>query len=566
MTDLHPPGTVLPHLPLVDAAEGRSARRNTRSGPYAAYVRDLAAKLLPVVSGGKYKRFVKNAVPARSRACMPLTATRNTHVVPCASSDPSREGFHALVAAGAFPSPPCAVTLPACAPPPPSLQPPRATIPTCDDASAFASAPLRPSGVLASVKWVAHGHRPVAVPTPAAAASATAALHGSAAATARPLPFVPRSAGGFVAESTLRRLRSDFEAHVTNCGLPVWPKLKTLLHPDRPVGAHPELAVEQLSVLLQQLRAALRTDRDAIRRLVAQVERESAAIPDTFPGVDVLTLRRLQGDAIVPDLQLLVFATLDAQPVPYLRSVAPYLSEPHARLLLDVVRRLMFRCNRVSQLGSCIATALHLLRAVQSLLHPADPSVTARSLAVGKVMNIGDALAASLAAARHYVDDDDSYDPRFLMFEYITGWLIRKSQVDMVLDFVRRANRNSSVVRQMIMGGGKSSVVSPLLVMCLADGKSLTMQARDGGAVSFLSRLCVCVCVCVFACACACCSHVSCPTQIARTGCSQPAVVAITPCIVGALCLHPAQARVHLFVWTHERWWRTSAEGAGQQV
>ena len=59
---------------------------------------------------------------------------------------------------------------------------------------------------------------------------------------------------------------------------------------------------------------------------------------------------------------------------------------------------------------------------------------------------------------------------------YITGWLLRKSQVTMVNDFVAAAREQRSRVRQMIMGGGKSSVVSPLLVLFLADGASLTMQ------------------------------------------------------------------------------------------
>ena len=71
------------------------------------------------------------------------------------------------------------------------------------------------------------------------------------------------------------------------------------------------------------------------------------------------------------------------------------------------------------------------------------------------------------------------YDPRFLVFEFLTGFLLRRRQVEMILQFVQtRRNQGATAfrVQQMIMGGGKTAVVGPLCCLMLADGQSLVTQ------------------------------------------------------------------------------------------
>ena len=65
------------------------------------------------------------------------------------------------------------------------------------------------------------------------------------------------------------------------------------------------------------------------------------------------------------------------------------------------------------------------------------------------------------------------FDPRLVAFEFITGFMLRQTQVDLVDDFVDRVDHKLSSVVQMIMGGGKTSVVAPLLSLFLADGNRL---------------------------------------------------------------------------------------------
>ena len=90
-------------------------------------------------------------------------------------------------------------------------------------------------------------------------------------------------------------------------------------------------------------------------------------------------------------------------------------------------------------------------------------------------------------ASRHCIDNDDNdaaqfaVDPRFLIFEYLFDLLLRKRQVAMVCDFRNKAMMDLSSCQQMIMGAGKTTVVGPLLTLCLADGDCLVMQVRREG-------------------------------------------------------------------------------------
>ena len=71
--------------------------------------------------------------------------------------------------------------------------------------------------------------------------------------------------------------------------------------------------------------------------------------------------------------------------------------------------------------------------------------------------------------------DDPSWelDPRVLVFELLTTFMVREQQLDLVENFLKTVESGRSRVVQMIMGGGKTSVVSPLLGLMLANGERL---------------------------------------------------------------------------------------------
>ena len=54
--------------------------------------------------------------------------------------------------------------------------------------------------------------------------------------------------------------------------------------------------------------------------------------------------------------------------------------------------------------------------------------------------------------------------------------MLRKAQVELVNEFVSCVRGGQPLVKQMLMGGGKTTVVGPLLALLLADGKTLVMQ------------------------------------------------------------------------------------------
>ena len=70
-----------------------------------------------------------------------------------------------------------------------------------------------------------------------------------------------------------------------------------------------------------------------------------------------------------------------------------------------------------------------------------------------------------------------SFDPRFLVFEFVLSLLLRERQVELVRDMAQAARETGrSQVNQMIMGAGKTTVISPMLALMLADGVSLVVQ------------------------------------------------------------------------------------------
>ena len=78
------------------------------------------------------------------------------------------------------------------------------------------------------------------------------------------------------------------------------------------------------------------------------------------------------------------------------------------------------------------------------------------------------------------------FDPRFLVFEFIYNILLRAPQVRLVRSFMASLDgKNASHCEQMIMGGGKTTVVAPLLALLLADGKSLVVQVVPAALLEF---------------------------------------------------------------------------------
>ncbi len=100
-------------------------------------------------------------------------------------------------------------------------------------------------------------------------------------------------------------------------------------------------------------------------------------------------------------------------------------------------------------------------------------------------------VATDIMTERHFMKMDSanpsfiSFDPRYLVFEFTYSIMLRKSQVILVNKFMDSLKNNKSMCHQMIMGAGKTTVVTPLLALMLADGKSLVTQVVPHALLEF---------------------------------------------------------------------------------
>jgi hypothetical protein len=151
----------------------------------------------------------------------------------------------------------------------------------------------------------------------------------------------------------------------------------------------------------------------------------------------------------------------------------PFLKEAKLATLLTAVAGVTLRTNRISHLNWAISSGFSVLGALKS---HAPPKNLIKEVA---------SLTTVLCMSRHYIKSNGEFDPRFMVFEYLFGLILRKSQVYLINTFVKQATeggtnlegfKTKSMVHQMIMGAGKTTVIGPLMALMMADGKTLVTQ------------------------------------------------------------------------------------------
>ena len=89
-------------------------------------------------------------------------------------------------------------------------------------------------------------------------------------------------------------------------------------------------------------------------------------------------------------------------------------------------------------------------------------------------------LCSMLSQQRHWTKIGDSstitFDPRFLVFEFMSPFGLRVRQYELSKELARSAMNGVSTCQQMIMGSGKTTVIGPMVALLLADGRSLVTQ------------------------------------------------------------------------------------------
>ncbi|KOO20988.1 hypothetical protein Ctob_000046 [Chrysochromulina tobinii] len=212
-------------------------------------------------------------------------------------------------------------------------------------------------------------------------------------------------------------------------------------------------------------------------------------------------------------LQYLVGCLLSRLHFDDLQKLNPFLSEATMREIENLLATMLLRANRVVHANRALDAAADVV----TLIVKVRDQLAKRSTPVSKATAVelqlkADRLVTMLRTGREYTELDievrkevrkekwdearakeykeqtvatrsasgRTIDPRFLAFEFIWSLQLRARQVDLVLDCVRAASapdeRQRSIVKQMIMGAGKTSVVSPLISLMLAQGEYLVVQ------------------------------------------------------------------------------------------
>ena len=184
-----------------------------------------------------------------------------------------------------------------------------------------------------------------------------------------------------------------------------------------------------------------------------------------------------------PDLQIpfVLGSLLARDAAAQIRDANPLLSAETISPLMDSAALFMFRCSRIMQLQRCINALEKSFPSVRKGTAP--PADAAKSSS--KVMS---GFKNWLCGRRHYTEITASgtlnFDPRYLCFEFLSGFLLWKRQCNLVREFSSSARSGSSQAQQMIMGDGKTTVVGPLLALIM--GGDVTDTSGDGRLVTLV--------------------------------------------------------------------------------
>lgn len=262
-------------------------------------------------------------------------------------------------------------------------------------------------------------------------------------------------------------------------------------------------AIELLHALQERLRSFYEQDMRVVERAIGAIRRLANYVPSdaTASGgaegdakADAARLRfrlqRCSGAVPFISLDFVTMALLSSDGVAELLHLNAHVEEPEVILQIAVLMQLhTSRAAQASRAQSASDSLIRQLGALERRLSTADrdlATLTQRTqlcaAATSRLNHACESTLVHLTCKRHClrpsptVEGEHTIDPRFLLFEYMFCIVLRARQVEMVESFIERARGGVSSCQQMIMGAGKTTVVGPLLALCLADGKSLVTQ------------------------------------------------------------------------------------------
>jgi len=125
------------------------------------------------------------------------------------------------------------------------------------------------------------------------------------------------------------------------------------------------------------------------------------------------------------------------------QQINPFLKDETAVTILGRVTQMMLVSSRIIAVCRCLDSCYELL----SLLNAPEATGSKVALAAG-IAEKAKVVCGLLSSKRTFITRKSgeskfqaSFDPRFLMFEFVTGFLLRPRQVEMVSEFLQTFNR-----------------------------------------------------------------------------------------------------------------------------
>jgi hypothetical protein len=168
-----------------------------------------------------------------------------------------------------------------------------------------------------------------------------------------------------------------------------------------------------------------------------------------------------------------------------LRRCNPFLEAQDCHGIHCCLILLMMVFCRVSQCNAAIIQCSSVIKVLETL----QKTTTQTERYFKELAALSEMLGNTITMKRTYVINSKpglfEVDPRFLLFEFCHGIILRPSQVVLVRKLVADMSQNKPACTQMIMGAGKTTVVGPLLAVLLSSHKSLVMEVVPPALLEF---------------------------------------------------------------------------------
>ena len=265
---------------------------------------------------------------------------------------------------------------------------------------------------------------------------------------------------------------------------------------------------------------ALASQQETVMKIGADLDRlyaeDNAAINEQLPRILQLSgsggasaaesqrraraLAQRAGCEVPLTIQMLAKLSISSAGEKELRALNPLLSDTEAAQVMQLTVGLLLLINRAALFGRALAVSRRLLRALDGVKNAQAKGTAAQvAQAASGARVIADQLAAMLcfrrahvrpagatgAAPAGVVSAGPTLDPRMLLFEFSAGIVLRPAQVELVEKLLAGASAGRSMCHQLLMGEGKTTVITPLLALLLANGAQLVMSVVPSTLLAF---------------------------------------------------------------------------------